>query len=166
MLALGIVMLPPFDIGERVVALLLAVALTGYLVFYIFSNIARSRGNVFLICLGEAIIVSIVILLLILQQIGLIYISVRICGMLGFIIWIRSFASLMIAYVSGASVRKTKNSMFIHFISILVLSFGVYMIARPFIPNLTLTWILSIVFMLSGVAFGGLALLFAPKKKS
>jgi len=161
-LALGIVMLPPFDIGQKVVHVLAAIALTAYLVIYLLDRVRYCRGALFILALIECAAIIITILALFLEQFSVI--KTDVCTTLGLVLWIRGVLELVGMYLAATASRRHKQDLTSFLINVLILSVGVYLYANPVINDLIITWTVCIFFILCAVAFGGLALLYAPTR--
>jgi len=163
-LALGIVMLPPFGIGQQLLNILLAVTLVAYLVIYLYDKLRRNKGITFVLSLVEFIVISLVAIGLVFQQFSHIEIS-GVCSTIGIVLWLRGMVSALGMYITASSLKKSKRTLTEFVIALFVISVGAYFFAHPIVSDLVLTWIIDIVFFLAAIVFAGLAYLFAPIKK-
>lgn len=162
-LAIGIVMLPPIGIGERLLELFMAVSVACFMLPYQIYKMKRNYGKIFVITFVEFCITVILILDLIAGQFDVLNLNFEVCRVIGLAVWIRSFCSLLCTYMRGF-VRRGKYALPIFILGISSLSVSSVAFVTPFLSNVFLTWTLCIMFMLLGLAFGGLAFLFAPIK--
>lgn len=163
-LALAIVMLPPFGISAKVLNVLLAIALVFYLVLYLLDKVLHARGNLLILLIVEFSVISLIAIGLLFQQFGVFNIS-GVCRILGVVLWLRGAVSLVRAYFVAGTKAKRKYSLLIHMGCILLVSFGAYVFARPFISDLALCWIFSVTFFVTALVFTILAVLSSPAKK-
>ena len=163
-LVLGIIMLPPFGIGTYLLNLLLAATIVVYFLVYLWDKLERTKGSVFLLTVAECVIYLFVIIDLILEQFML-YDVLNVCRALGIVLWTRGTVSAIGMYINAISGSHKKNSLPGFLIRILLICAGVYLFANPMINDTILNWAMCILFFLSALAFGGLALLFSPAKK-
>ena len=165
-LAIGIIMLPPIGIGEKLLELFVALSIGIFMLPYQIFKMKRNYGKIFIITFVEACVTGILILDLIAGQFDVLNINFEVCRVLGVAIWIRAFCSLLCTYMAGFSRRRSKYALPIFILGILSITVGSIGFARPFLSNAFLTWIVCIIFMLIGLAFGGLAFLYAPIKSN
>lgn len=163
-LAIGIVMLPPIGIGERLLELFAALSVGIFMLPYQILKMKRNYGRIFIVTFIETCITVILILDLIAGQFDVLNINFEVCRVLGLAIWIRAFCSLLCTYLAGFARRRSKNALPIFILGIMSVTVGAIAFVRPFLSNTFLTWIFCIIFMLIGLAFGGLAFLYAPIK--
>lgn len=164
-LVLGIVMLPPFGIGVYSLNLLIALSVTVYFLVYLHDKLKRTRGAIFLITVIECAVYLLVVIDLILEQFRL-FDVLNACRALGIILWARGTASTIGMYISAIKSNRRKDNLLGFMFRILLISVGMYLFAHPLLTPLFLNWAICILFFLSALAFGGLALLFAPSKKN
>lgn len=163
-LVLGIVMLPPFGIGIYILNLLLAASIVVYFLVYLWDKLRVTRGSIFLLTVLECVVYLFVIIDLILEQFRL-YDVLNVCRALGIILWTRGTVSAIGMYINAISQNRKKNSMSGFLFRLFLICAGMYLFANPLITDLILNWAICILFFLSALAFGGLALLFSPSKK-
>ncbi len=162
-LTLGIVMLPPFGIGEKALNILLAVALVAYLVIHLFGKLVRSKGSTFILTLIEFAVISLITLGLVLQQFKVFNIS-GVCETLGFILWLRGAVAATAMYITLGRVKSGTYSLPRFMLYVLLISVGMYLFAHPLITNLAFNWMMCIFFFASALVFAGLAVLYSPTR--
>ena len=164
-LALGIIMLPPFGIGQQVLNVLLAVALIFYLALYLLGKITASSGSVLILTVVEFTIVALIALGLILQQFKVFTIT-GVCTTFGIVIWLRGVVCLVRGYFVSTSAARRRYSLLLFIGYIFLVSLGAYMFAKPFISDEALVWIFSITFFVIALLFVVFAILYTPKKNT
>lgn len=162
-LALAIAMLPPFQIGQAVLGILLAVTLFAYIVIYLFDRVRRTKGMLFILSLAELVIVGVMALGLVLRQFSVFELS-GVCATVGIVLWLRGIIALISMYVTSQNT-KTKYSLPLFSLYLFITSLGMFLYARPFVSDLVLTWLICVFFFISALVFGALALLYSPTKK-
>ena len=162
-LALAIIMLPPIGLGLKALNILLALGLVVYMVVYLFDRLRKTKGTLFVLAAVEMALVGVIAVCLALQQFHVFNIS-GICSTIGVVIWLRSVVSLVGMYLTSPNA-KTKYSLPVFSIYLALLSFGMFLYARPFISDLVIAWILSVLLFMVMLVFIGLALLYAPARK-
>jgi len=162
-LALGIVMLPPFGIGQQLLNILLAVTLVAYLVIYLYDKLRRNKGITFVLSLVEFIVISLVAIGLVFQQFSHIEIS-GVCSTIGIVLWLRGMVSALGMYITASSLKKSKRTLTEFVIALFVISVGAYFFAHPIVSDLVLTWIIDIVFFLQ-LSYSRVSPIFSPLSK-
>ena len=163
-LVLGIVMLPPFGIGIYVLNVLFAGTIIVYFLVYLMDKLKRTKGAIFLLTAAECVVYFFIIVDLILEQFR-VYDALSVCRALGLFFWIRGTVSAIGMYINITSSKIRKTTLLGFLFRILMISFGMMMLAHPMINDRMLNWVMCILFFLSALAFGGLALLFSPMKE-
>ena len=163
-LTLGIVMLPPFGIGERALNVLMAIMLASYLTVYTQDKIRRSKGTTLILTMVEFAIISLIALTLVIQQFSPLKIT-EVCRIIGFAMWLRGIFSTLGMYIIASNAKRQRYGIVKFVLCVLLSTVGVYLIAEPVISDLVLTWIICIIFLLEALAFSALAILFAPAKR-
>ena len=162
-LVLGIVMLPPFGIGIYVLNILLASTIIVYFLVYLMDKLKRTKGAIFLLTLAECILYLFIIIELILEQFR-VYDALTVCRTIGLIFWVRGTVSSIGMYLNITSSKIKKTTLPGFLMRILMISFGMFLIAHPLLTDHILNWAMCILFYISALAFGGLAILFSPIK--
>lgn len=163
-LALGIIMLPPFGIGVYLLNLLLAATVVVYFLVYLWDKLRVSKGAIFLLTVAECIVYLFVIIDLILEQFRL-FDVLNVCRAIGIVLWARGTASIIGMYITAVTSSRAKSNLPGFILRILLICVGMYLLANPLLTPVFLNWTICILFLLSALAFGGLALLFSPVKK-
>ena len=163
-LALGIIMLPPFNIGQKIINILLAVTLVAYLVVHLFGKLRRSRGATFVLTLIEFSVVSLISVGLVLQQFKVFNIS-GVCRTVGLVLWLRGIVSILGMYIRLGTVKSESYNLPKFALYLLLITLGACAFASPVISDLAFNWIICIVMILTAVIFGALALIYSPEKK-
>ena len=164
-LALGIVMLPPFGIGNKVLNILLAITLVAYLIIYLFDKAKRAKGVLFILTVVEMVIICFVIVGLVVDQFSSIIIS-GVCRTIGLVVWLRGSVVSIGSYLSSPTQRRYKRSLVKFLLGLLSISAGAFLMGYPLISNMALTWIICIFFFICALIFGFLALLYSPSKRT
>ena len=164
-LVLGIVMLPPFGIGIYALNILFAATLVVYFFVYLWDKLKRTKGSIFLLTFIECAVYFCIIVDLIFQQFR-VFQALSVCRALGLVFWVRGTSSAIGMYINALSSKHKRSHLPSFLLRLLFISFGVFMFANPLINDNVLNWSMCILFYISALAFGGLALLFAPHKKN
>ena len=163
-LALGIVMLPPFGIGQQALNILMALTLAAYLAIYTFDKIRRSKGTTLILTLVEFCIIATIALALVIQQFSPLRIS-GVCRIIGAVLWLRGVFSALGMYIVATNAKKQKYGILKFLLCVLLSTVGVYLFAAPIISDLVLTWIICVLFFISALVFAILAFLFSPSRR-
>lgn len=161
---LGIVMLPPFGIGQQVLNLLLAVSLAAYLAIHLFGKLQRTKGATFILTLVEFSVVCIIIIGLVFQQLRVFNI-VGVCRTLGVVLWLRGIVSITVMYINLGTLKSARYNLPKFALYLLLITAGVYLFANPLITDYVFNWILCVIMLLTGVIFAFLTFIYAPSKK-
>lgn len=162
-LILGIIMLPPFGIGRYALSILLAATLVVYFIVYLLDKLKRVKGSIFILTLVECIIYGGITTELVLQQFKL-FDPFSVCRSLGLVLFVRGVISAIGMYINAISSTRKKSNLPGFILRIFFISIGMFLIANPLINDILLNWIMCIFFYVAALAFGALALLFAPAK--
>ncbi len=163
-LVLGVIMLPPFGIGEFALNVLLAATLTVYFFVYLLDKLKRTKGSIFLLTVMECVVYLFIIVDLVVQQFKLADV-LSVCRAIGLILWVRGVSSAIGMYIRLASSKSRKSNLPDFLTRILMISVGSYLFAHPLLNDVILNWAMCILFFVSSLCFGGLAILFFPIKK-
>lgn len=163
-LVLGIVMLPPFGIGIYVLNILLASTIIVYFLVYLMDKLRRTKGAIFLLTVAECIVYLSIIVDLILEQFR-VYDALSVCRAVGLIFWVRGTVSAIGMYLNITSSKIKKTTLPGFLLRILMISFGMFLLAHPLLNDYFLNWAMCIIFYISALCFGGLAILFSPIKE-
>ena len=160
-LLLGIIMLPPFGIGGYALHVLLAATIIVYFIVYLWDKLVRTKGTVFLLTVLECTVYVFIVIDLILGQFGVSDV-VSVCRALGVFLWTRGVVSAMGMYINLSSSKTKRSNLPGFLVRISLISFGMFLFAHPLLNDVFLNWAMCIIFFLSTLGFGGLAILFAP----
>lgn len=127
--------------GSKIINILLAVAILYYVILYLFKKVRSSRGAVQILTAVEIVLLSLIALGCVLSQFRVINVSDP-CQILGLALWLRGVIELVRAYYYRGSSSTIKYSLLQLAIAIAMVSFGVYIFARPFISRVAIQWIL------------------------
>lgn len=163
-LALGIIMLPPFGIGIYMLNVLLAASIVVYFLVYILEKLKRTKGAIFLLTVSETVVYFIVVIDLILEQFRLLD-ALNVCRALGIVLWVRGTVSAIGMYIQATGSIRRRGSTAGFVLRIFLICIGMYLMAHPSLTDKFLNWSICILFFISSLLFGGLALLFSPSKK-
>ena len=163
-LVLGIAMLPPFGIGIYALNILLAATLVVYFLVYLWDKLARSKGAIFMLTVLECFVYLLVIVNLILHQFKIIN-TISVCRALGIVLWTRGTISAIGMYIKALSSKHRRSHLPDFLFRLFMISVGMLFIAHPLLTDTILNWAMCILFYLSALAFGGLAILFSPIKQ-
>ena len=152
----GVIALPPLKI--------LALGLLAYLSLFLFKKLSGAYSVMFVVLLSEFVIISLISAGLILSQFELIAID-GVCRVIGLSLWIHSLAALIGEYHAAyvRSARRTPPYVFV--IHLALASFGMYMLASPFLSDTTISWIVSVTAFISGSLSLIFAIIFASSKR-
>ncbi len=163
-LVLGIIMLPPFGIGVYALNILLAATIVVYFLVYLWDKLRRTKGAIFLLTVTECVVYAFVILDLIMQQFHVID-AISVCRALGLVLFVRGTVSAIGMYITATSTTRKPATLPSFLFRLSLISGGMFLLAHPLLTDIILNWSMCILFYLSALAFGGLALLFYPGKK-
>ena len=162
-LVLGIIMLPPFGIGVYALNILLAATIVVYFLVYLWDKLRRTKGAIFLLTVTECVVYACVILDLIMQQFHVID-AISVCRALGLVLWVRGTVSAIGMYITATSTSRKPATLPSFLFRLSLISGGMFLLAHPLLTDVILNWSMCILFYISAIAFGGLALLFYPGK--
>ena len=131
---------------------------------YLWDKLKRTKGAIFLLTVTECVVYGFVILDLIMQQFHVIN-AVSVCRALGLVLWVRGTVSAIGMYITATTPGKRPASLPSFLSRLLLISGGMFLLAHPLLTDLMLNWAMCILFYISALAFGGLALLFSPTRK-
>lgn len=164
LIAVGVVMLPPIGIGDLVLDIFVCLALIAYLVLFRLDKLRRAKGSVFILVSIEFCIVSLIAIGLLLKQFGVFPIE-GVCSTVGLILWLRGVTDAVSHYIVVTGAKRGKRNLSQFIIDLLLITVGVMMISRQIISDLWLNWLICIAFLLVGLVFVALAILFHPGKR-
>jgi hypothetical protein len=101
---------------------------------------------------------------LVMQQLHVID-AISVCRALGLVLWVRGTVSAIGMYINATTTNRRHASLLSFLFRVFLISGGMLLLAHPLFTDLVLNWGMCIVCYASTLAFGGLALLFAPSRK-
>ena len=132
--ALGVVLLPGVtELGQNILNIIIAVAILAYLFCYLFKKLKKSKQIIFILTTIEFGIMFLIALGLILSQFKVINIAGG-CKILGLAFGLRGTVEMFRAYYHQAQ-NSEKYSLPQFVFNIVMLIFGVYMFAKPFVTD-------------------------------
>lgn len=163
LLALGIVLLPPFGIGQRVLDIFVAIGLLAYLALYLFGRLRRTRGTSLVLTAIEFFVILLIAVGLVLKQLQIFSLG-ETCQILGVVIWLRGIVSLLSHYFTSYQTQRKKRSLLFFLLYLVLVTLGTYLFAKPLFTNETVLWILSIALIVAALCFVALAILYLPAR--
>lgn len=161
-LALGITMLPTFNIAGGMLSALLALVIGACMIAFVLPEIMSTRGIICVLNFFEFFLLAIVALLLVVHQV-LPFLADANSRMLAIAIWIHGVIGIFKIY--NTRIASTKKSLAMPlFLNMILITFATYLFAVPFISDLAMGWICSIFFFVLTFLMGALSLLYAPGK--
>lgn len=164
LLALGIVMLPPFGIGQKILDVIVAIGLVVYLALYLFGRLRRTRGTALILTAIEFFVILLIAVGLVLKQLQIFAIG-ETCQIIGVVIWLRGIVSLLSHYFTSYQTQRKKRSLLFFLLSLALVTLGTYLFAKPLFTNETVLWIVSIALIVAALCFVALAILYLPARK-
>jgi hypothetical protein len=131
---------------------------------YLWDKLKRTKGYIFILTVIECVAYFFIIIDLVIQQFHIVNV-LSVCRALGIVLWIRGTVSAIGMYITALSTTRRKSGLPSFLLRILLISFGMLLFAHPLFTDIFLNWAMCILFFISALAFGGLALLFSPTKK-
>lgn len=163
-IAVGIVMIPEVtDLGAKILNIVLAIALVIYSILYLFPKIKRHKGSIQILVIVEFVIVCLVAIGLVLVQFKVFQIT-GVVRILGLVIWLRSVVELFRAYFYRGKDSSYKYPVWLFCIYLVLITFGTYIFASPFISDAKLVLIMAILFLIVAIFLIVLGIVLLPKK--
>ena len=159
-LAIGIIMLPTFNIGQTMLNALLALAIGACMIAFVLPEIISTRGIICLLNFFEFLLLALVALVLVIQEV-LPFIDYATCRMLAVAIWIHGMVGIFKIYNTRVASMK-KGLAFPLFVNIIFITVGTYLFAVPFLSEIVMAWVFSIFFFILAFLMVALSLLYAP----
>lgn len=164
-LALGVVMLPVFEISSVCIDILLALALVAYLLLFLLDKLRTTRGTVFALTVIEFAVLALMVILLIIQQFSAAHIA-SVCQAVGIVLWLRGIVMTATLYISALYTKKPRTNLTELAISLLLVTLGAVLFAGNFITDLFLEWLICIALFITALVFAALAFLFHHPKEN
>lgn len=161
---LGVLMIVLPDFGNTVLQYLVAAALLFYGIVYLIPEVKSAGGKI-------QILVIVELFLVVLVAIGLVISSLRIlslgsaCQIFGVILWIRGLIDLCRSYLAHGTAGQKHYPFWRLLLSVLILSVGVYIFAKPVISDQTLVYIIAVLLLLLAIVLLYLMAKVLPKGK-
>lgn len=151
LIALAILMLPFIGISEEILHYVIAGCILVYLLTYLLGRLKKSRKTILALTIVEFVLMALIALGLVLQELQVMgFLGDQVCVILGFGMACRGTVEMFRAYYYQSNVEHSENSVSAarktypiwEFVAnLVVLIFGVYITARPFITNEAIIWI-------------------------
>lgn len=140
-LALGILLCID-SVWSDIIKLIIAIGLISYLAFILIPRTIKLKsGRKITIAVVENVLVALIALGLIFAQFEIIKIGIEMLCFIGFVLWLRGVADIMM------NINKddtTRNNILLTSADIVLITFGTFIFAKPFITNDTLRIILIV----------------------
>lgn len=163
-IAVGIIMIPEVtDLGAKILNIVLAIALVIYSILYLFPKIKKHRGSIQILVIIEFIIVCLIALGLILVQFKVFEVT-GVVRILGLVIWLRCIVELFRAYFYRGKDSSYSYPVWLFCIYLVLITFGTYIFASPFISDQKLVLIMAILFLIVAILLIILGIVLLPKK--
>lgn len=162
-IAAGVVMLPQVtNLGIKILDIILAICLVAYCCVYLLPKIKHSRGTIQILTIVEFVVICLVALGLILMQFKVFQID-GVIRIIGLVIWLRSVVELFRAYYYRGKDSSYKYPVWLLIIYLVLITFGTYIFASPFISDEKLVLILAIALFVLAVLLIVLGIIYLPK---
>ena len=144
----GIVVLPfVTDFGKNILEIITAVFLIVYLIGFLLPKVLKKKNNLILAFhIIEFVVVGLLALGNILSQFKILNIS-GVTETLGVTLFMRGLSELVVSYCANTEHRK---KFYLFLIDVVILSFGVYLFAKPILTDEQVLIILGTLFILLG----------------
>lgn len=159
-LAIGIVMLPVFNIGQEILNALLALAIGACMIAFVLPEIISTRGIICILNFFEFLLLAAVALILVIQEV-VPFLDYATCRMLAVAIWIHGMVGIFKIYNTRVASLK-KGLAFPLFMNIIFITIGAYLFAVPFLNELVMAWMFAIFFFVLAFLMIALSILYAP----
>lgn len=141
-----LIAIPAIGLGDTILDIFAAVALALYIIFYLVPKFTVSGKRVRLYVIVEIVLLSIVALGLVFKQFEIINLSST-CAIFGFAVWLHGIFGCLLCYVYKGTEGQKKYPMWALAIYLVLVSFGMYTVAKPFISDEGLTYVLAALFI-------------------
>lgn len=163
LLALGIVMLPPVtDFGSEVLDIIVAILLVLYLAFFLFDRMVKSRGTVRVLTMVEFALIALIAIGLVFKKLEILNVGTT-CQIIGLVIWLRGVTGAFRGYIVSTAEGKRRFTILMFALSILMVSFGAYLFAKPLFSDETIIYIMAVSIIVGAVALLIFALAYARR---
>lgn len=138
------------DLGKQVINLLIAACIIAYLVLYLFKKVKGPGKRVIkVLTIVEFALLSLIALGCIFSQFKVINVQGA-CQIFGLILWTRGCVELFRAYYHRADSKEIYPVWYLA-VSIVLVTFGTYCFAKPFIQDIVILWIFVAILATSGI---------------
>ena len=145
-------------IGEDILHIVAAVALTIYVIFALFPLVARYRGALQGFAIGEVMILLLTAVAHVIMNFGIripLLSALDVCSVVGLALWLRGVVETVHAYLSNASSDAKKRIPLWQLLCyILISAVGVWQLVKPLLRDEVFVFIIGIVATVVAVIFG------------
>ena len=134
--------------GADIVNLLIAACIVCYLVFYLAKKLTHGKRVIKVLTIVEFSILSLIALGCIFSQFNLINVKGA-CQIFGLALWTRGSVELFRAYYHRADSKEYYPVWYLA-VSIALVTFGTFCVAKPFIQDVAIIWIFAGALLISG----------------
>ena len=139
------------DWGMKIVNMIICVCIVLYLCLYLINKImSRSNSVVKILTIIEFVLLALVALGCVLQQFKVINIANGACAILGLAMWCRGVVEIFRAYYHQRG-NNDRYPLWWLVISICLVSFGVYLFAKPLFSDIVILWIFVVLILLVSI---------------
>lgn len=136
--------------GMSIVNLIIAACLLAYLFLFLIKKVmSKSNGAIKVLTIVEFVLLLLIVLGCILQQFKIIKVNGA-CGILGLAMWCRGSVEIFRAYYHQKG-NNDKYPVWWLCIALALVSFGVYLFAKPLFQDVVILWIFIIVIFLFAI---------------
>jgi len=166
LLILGLLLVPNFilkDLGYQILNYVLAAMILVYLFGYLIHKMKYVRSTLLLLTIVEFVLLFLIALGLVLAEFKIIPID-NPCQILGLALALRGIVEMFRAYFHqmGSNARYPLSQFIVNLI---ILIFGVYIFARPFISRENLVWVMVAICFIGAVLCLVLGITTAQKRR-
>ena len=160
-LAIGILILPVFNLVNDMLSAVLALVLGSCMIAFILPEIMSTRGLICVLNFFEFLLIAITALLLVIQQV-LPFLPDANCRFLAIALWIHGMVDIFKIYNTRVATMR-KGIPFPLLLDVIFITFATYLFATPFISDAVLSWACPVFFFVLTFLMIALSLLYAPK---
>lgn len=164
LIVLGILLIPGItDLGQDILNYVIAAGILVYLFAYLFGKIRHSRQIIMVLTIIEFVLMFLIALGLVLAQFKVINISGA-CAIIGLALALRGSVEMFRAYFHQSS-NNARYPLWQFIVNLIILVFGVYIFAKPFITDETMITVMAVVCFVAAIICLALAITTLDKKK-
>ena len=150
--------------GRQIINILIAICIVCYLAFYLLKKVkGPGKKTIKVLTIVEFAILSLIALGCVFSQFKIINIQGA-CQIFGLALWTRGAIEVFRAYYYRSDSKEVYPVWYLA-ISIVMVSFGVYCFAKPFIQDIVILWIFVAFLFICGVLLLATGLSKSSKKK-